>query len=46
MLSDYDFVYELRGRESPATDGHAGLLETSRVLALAPETVGPETPRG
>ena len=44
VLSDYDFVYELRGRESPASDGHAGLLETSRVLALAPETVGPERP--
>jgi creatinine amidohydrolase len=44
VLSDYDFVYELRGRESPATDGHAGLLETSRVLAIAPETVGPERP--
>ena len=44
VLSDYDFVYELRGRESPASDGHAGLLETSRVMALAPETVGPERP--
>lgn len=44
VLSDYDFVYELRGRESPPTDGHAGLLETSRVLALAPETVGSERP--
>ena len=44
VLSDYDFVYELRGRESPATDGHAGLLETSRVLAVAPESVGPERP--
>lgn len=44
VLSDYDFVYELRGRESPATDGHAGLLETSRVMAIAPETVGPERP--
>ena len=28
VLSDYDFVYELRGKESPPTDGHAGLLET------------------
>ena len=46
VLSDYDFVYELRGRESPPTDGHAGLLETSRVLALAPATVGPERPVG
>jgi creatinine amidohydrolase len=44
VLSDYDFVYELRGKESPSTDGHAGLLETSRVLAIAPETVGAERP--
>lgn len=44
VLSDYNFVYELRGRESPATDGHAGLLETSRVMALAPATVGAERP--
>ena len=46
VLSDYDFVYELRGKESPAGDGHAGLLETSRVLALAPEWVGPLRPVG
>ncbi len=44
VLSDYDFVYELRGKESPLTDGHAGLLETSRVLAIAPHAVGPERP--
>jgi len=44
VLCDYDFVYELRGKESPPNDGHAGLLETSRVLALAPETVGPARP--
>jgi creatinine amidohydrolase len=44
VLCDYDFVYELRGKDSPGTDGHAGLLETSRVLALAPETVGAERP--
>lgn len=44
VLCDYEFVYELRGRESPASDGHAGLLETSRVLALAPESVGPARP--
>ena len=44
VLCDYDFVYELRGKESPASDGHAGLLETSRVLALAPESVGSERP--
>jgi creatinine amidohydrolase len=44
VLSDYDFVYELRGKESPASDGHAGLLETSRLLALAPHAVGTERP--
>jgi creatinine amidohydrolase len=44
VLCDYEFVYELRGKEAPATDGHAGLLETSRVMALVPEMVGPERP--
>ncbi|HYB78565.1 MAG TPA: creatininase family protein [Thermoplasmata archaeon] len=44
VLCDYEFVYELRGKESPASDGHAGLLETSRVMALAPGTVGSERP--
>lgn len=44
VLSDYDFVYELRGKEAPVSDGHGGLLETSRVLALAPQTVGSERP--
>lgn len=44
VISDYDFVYELRGKESPPTDGHGGLLETSRVLALAPSAVGRERP--
>ncbi len=46
VLSDYDFVYELRGVEAPATDGHAGLLETSRLLALAPDRVGAARPVG
>ena len=44
VLSDYDFVYELRGELAPPGDGHGGLLETSRVLHLAPERVGPERP--
>jgi len=46
VLSDYDFVYELRGKESPPNDGHAGLLETSRLLHLAPELVGKVRPVG
>ncbi len=45
VLCDYEFVYELRGKEAPSTDGHAGLLETSRVLALAPATVGSARPQ-
>jgi creatinine amidohydrolase len=44
VLSDYDFVYERRGQDAPVTDGHAGLLETSRVLAMRPDVVGPERP--
>ncbi len=44
VLCDYDFVYELRGKESPPNDGHAGLLETSRMMALAPDTIGPARP--
>jgi len=46
VLCDYEFVYELRGKEAPMTDGHAGLLETSRMMALVPEGVGPERPVG
>jgi creatinine amidohydrolase len=46
VLSDYDFVYELRGTEAPKDDGHGGLLETSRLLALAPGLVGPQRPVG
>ena len=44
VLCDYEFVYELRGKEAPATDGHAGLLETSRMMALVPDRVGTERP--
>jgi creatinine amidohydrolase len=44
VLCDYEFVYELRGQDAPSTDGHAGLLETSRLLALAPGSVGPQRP--
>ncbi len=46
VLCDYEFVYELRGKDAPASDGHAGLLETSRMMALAPELVGSERPVG
>jgi creatinine amidohydrolase len=39
VLSDYDFVYERRGLDAPATDGHAGQLETSRVMSMRPDLV-------
>jgi creatinine amidohydrolase len=45
VLSDYDFVYELRGKLSPPTDGHGGLLETSRVMAMRPDSVGSQRPK-
>jgi creatinine amidohydrolase len=44
VLSDYDFVYERRGKDAPESDGHAGLLETSRVLAVRPDLVGTNRP--
>jgi len=44
VLCDYEFVYELRGKLAPASDGHAGLLETSRMMSLAPETIGSTRP--
>ena len=40
VLTDYDFAYELLGKDGiPAKDGHAGFVETSRVLAAAPKLV-------
>lgn len=45
VLSDYDFVYELRGQLSPTNDGHGGLLETSRVLSMRPDLVGADRPK-
>ena len=38
-LSDYDLAYERLGKEFAADDGHAGDVETSRVLAIRPELV-------
>ncbi len=39
VLSDYDIAYKDLGNTVPADDGHAGMLETSRVLAIRPELV-------
>ncbi|MBM4248319.1 MAG: creatininase family protein [Euryarchaeota archaeon] len=39
VLSDYDLAYELRGAEFDPRDGHAGAIETSRVMAIRPGLV-------
>ncbi|MEM4728880.1 MAG: creatininase family protein [Thermoplasmata archaeon] len=39
VLSDYDIAYELRGKEFDERDGHAGTIETSRVMAIKPRLV-------
>ena len=38
VLSDYDFAFELKEDVAP-DDGHAGDVETSRVMAIQPELV-------
>jgi creatinine amidohydrolase len=39
VLSDYDFAYELRGKQFDMHDGHGGEIETSRILAIRPDLV-------
>lgn len=39
ILSDYDIAYELRGKEFDEKDGHAGTIESSRVMAINPKLV-------
>ncbi len=39
VLSDYDIIYKLAGKEFPEWDGHAGSVETSRIMAISPELV-------
>ncbi len=39
VCSDYDFAYELRGRFFDERDGHAGTIETSRVMVMRPDLV-------
>ena len=47
VLTDYDIAYKFplpEDKEWP--DGHGGLIETSRILALRPDLVREERPRG
>jgi creatinine amidohydrolase len=39
VLSDYDFAYELKEKYSSEDDGHAGTIETSRVMAIKPDLI-------
>jgi creatinine amidohydrolase len=40
VCSDYDFAYELKGKYFTEKDGHAGVIETSRVMSIRPDLVG------
>jgi creatinine amidohydrolase len=39
VLSDYDFAYELKGKYFSEKDGHAGTIETSRIMAIKPSLI-------
>jgi creatinine amidohydrolase len=46
FLTDYDIAYKFPLPDSDFRDGHGGMIETSRILALKPELVGKKRPRG
>lgn len=46
FLTDYDIAYKYPLPDSEYRDGHGGLVETSRILALRPGLVGKKRPRG
>lgn len=46
VLSDYDLVYGSKYSEKAEGDGHAGKVETSRILAERPDLVKGRGPRG
>ncbi|HUL38733.1 MAG TPA: creatininase family protein [Methanomassiliicoccales archaeon] len=47
VLTDYDIAYKFPiPQDKDWPDGHGGLIETSRILALRPDLVKKERPRG
>ncbi len=42
LLSDYYIAYQYRGKLVPEDDSHAGIIETSRIMAIRPELVKDE----
>ncbi len=39
VLSDFDFAADLTAQYAAPSDGHAGTLETSRMMAIKPESI-------
>ena len=39
VCSDYDFAFELKGKEFDDRDSHAGTIETSRVMAIRSDLI-------
>ena len=39
VLSDYDFVDDLKGKFASEKDGHAGTIETSRIMSIKPKLI-------
>ena len=39
LLSDYDIAYKFKGFDFPKDDGHAGSIETSRILSIREDLV-------
>jgi creatinine amidohydrolase len=46
VLSDYDFAEELASELAPPGDGHAGAIETSRVMAIRPDLIKSQGAKG
>jgi len=38
-LSDYDLAYDVLGKDVPGDDGHAGAVETARMMVIRPDLV-------
>lgn len=52
VCSDYDFAFDLKGKDFDDRDSHAGTIETSRVMSIRPDLIKgkgkrnfPELPR-
>jgi creatinine amidohydrolase len=39
VCSDYDFAFDLRGKDFDDRDSHAGTIETSRVMSIRPDLI-------